>query len=356
MTGCESPLGLGIADRKQRWEEFLRPGSAPGFMFLIRLGMPEAPPCPALWPEFRRERLEWIWQDYEAHRARAEWLHDDLVPSLKMLTGTEIFAEAFGCAVHRPTDNMPFALPLIHSPAEVSRVRVPELSRSSLAYLFEMADELARRAGPEAAFRMVDVQSPMDIAALVMEKSAFLTALLDAPEVVRELADKTQELLAAFLDEWFRRYGVGFVAHFPDYYMPRGITLSEDEVGVVNADMFVEFFLPHLNALSDRYGGIGMHCCATARHQWAHFKRIRGLRILNLCQPLETTVEAYREFAPHCAQMHANIAAGPVGTWPAQYPPEARVVLEFGAQTREEAVAAAASLNDYRRNNESGRP
>jgi glycosyltransferase involved in cell wall biosynthesis len=33
---------------------------------------------------------------------------------------------------------MPFALPLIHSPEEVSKVRVPELSRSTLAYHFEI--------------------------------------------------------------------------------------------------------------------------------------------------------------------------------------------------------------------------
>lgn len=336
--------GFDIAARKQRWERFLEPGAPAGFMFMVRLGMPEAPPRPPLWPQYQSGRMEWIWQDYVAHRERATWLHDDLVPAFNMLTGTEIFAEALGCSVHRPDDNMPFALPLIHSPEEVSKVRVPELSRSTLAYHFEMADELARRAGPEAVFRMVDIQSPMDIAALVMEKSAFLMAMLEAPDAVHELAEKARTLLMAFLDEWFRRYGRGFVAHYPDYYMPHGMTLSEDEVGVVDSGMFEDFFLPHLNALSERYGGIGMHCCANARHQWAQFKRIRGLRMLNICQPRETLLAAYREFTPVCAQMHANLATGPVSTWPSQYPAGARVVIEFGVQTREEAEAAVAAL------------
>ena len=59
---------------------------------------------------------------------------DGWVPYIDMCTGAEIFAEAFGCAVHRPSDNMPFALPRIHIAAEVAAIQVPELSHSSLAY------------------------------------------------------------------------------------------------------------------------------------------------------------------------------------------------------------------------------
>ena len=68
----------------------------------------------------------------------------------------------------------------------------------------------------------------------------------------------------AFLDEWFGRYGRDHIAHYPDYFMEGGWTVSEDEVGVVNEEMFEKLFLPELNELSRRYGGIGMHCCVTA--------------------------------------------------------------------------------------------
>ena len=36
------------------------------------------------------------------------WLNDDRIPYLDMTTGTEIFAETFGCKFHRPIDDMPF--------------------------------------------------------------------------------------------------------------------------------------------------------------------------------------------------------------------------------------------------------
>lgn len=331
--------------RQRRWAEFLRPDAPPGFMFFVRLEMPGAPPRPALWPELRRERIEWIWQDYEAHRARAAWLDDDLVPALNMLTGTEIFAEALGCEVHRPADNMPFALPLIQSVSEIGQVRVPELSASSLAYLFDMADELFRRAGPDAVFRMVDIQSPMDIAALVLEKSAFYEALIETPAAVLELADKARQLLTAFLDEWFCRYGVGFVAHFPDYYMPVGVTLSEDEIGAVSADLFVEYFRPELEALAARYGGLGLHCCANARHQWPHLRALKGLRVLNICRPREVAIPAYDYFAAVTAQIHGPVTDGPVESWPGPFPANARVILDFNvARDRHEAEQIAAKL------------
>lgn len=341
-------LAAELTGRQARWEIFTSPGGRPGFFFLVRCPDPDAPPRPPQWPSHRKERLEWIWADYQRQVERAAWLQDDFVPRLSMITGTEIFAEAFGCPVHRPADNMPFALPAIHSPADVARLKVPDLATSSLAYLFEMADELARRGGPDAPFQLVDIQSPMDIAALVMEKEVFFTAMFDSPEAVKELAGKVRQLLAAFLDEWFRRYGARYIAHYPDYAMKGGMTLSEDEVGIVSPDMFEEFFLPELAFLSQRYGGLGMHCCANSRHQWHHFLRIPGLRVLNLVQPAPVLKEAYPFFAPHVVQMHGNIAEGPAETWPAQYPPGARIVLESWVKTRDEALDAARRFGSAR--------
>jgi hypothetical protein len=334
-----------IRKRQQRWERFVKPGAAPGFMFMVRCNDPEMPPKVAPWPSLQKERVEWIWKTYQRQRDGAAWLEDDFIPHLNMLTGTEIFAEAFGCQVHRPQTNMPFALPLIRTAPEVAGLQVPELSTSTLAYLFDMADELHRR-DPDAVFRLIDVQSPMDIAALIWEKELFFLALVEEPEAVKELVAKVRQLMMAFLDEWFRRYGTRYVAHFPDYFMTSGVTLSEDEVGTVSPDMVEEFFLPELAALSNRYGGLGMHCCANSRHQWANFKKIPGLRVLNIIQPLELTQEAFRFFADGPVQMHwAPVASGPIETWPGQYPAQARVIIEVPVNTKAEAVAAANTLN-----------
>jgi hypothetical protein len=341
----DASLATSLAARKQRWADFY--AGRPNARFMVLVSPVEANPPPRPWPNpgERTARIEWAWRAYQRDVRRAAVVDDDFIPFLDPFTGTEIFAEAFGCKVHRPADNMPFALPLITTAAEADRIRVPDLGSSSLAGLFEIADELRRRAGPEAVMRLVDTQSPMDIVALIWNKTELYSAMLETPEAVKQLAAKVHTLFTAFLDEWFLRYGREFIAHFPYYYLPQGVTLSEDEVGAVSPAMFREFFLPELQALSDRYGGLGMHCCANSRHQWDNFKRIRQLRMLNLCQPPEVIREAYRAFAGPTGQHHGFWdAAVPPWEWPARLPPGARMVIEVGAKDGAEATATLAKI------------
>ncbi len=334
-----------IDSRKQHWLDFYDLTSARRLVFVIRYdqGLP-ARPLPN--PDRREERLEWIWRNYEHHLKRMEWLADDSLPCLDMLTGTEIFAEAFGCKIHRPDDNNPFALPCVNTPEEAQRLPMPSLDARPLAFVFEMADELARRAGPGAIFRLVDMQSPLDVAALIWEKTSFYTALLEYPEVVIGVAEKIKTLQFAFLDEWFRRYGREFIAHYPDYYLPHGATLSVDEIGAVSGKIFARYFLPDLNLFSQRYGGLGMHCCANARHQWARFKEIDHLRLLNINQRAETLREAYPYFADFVPQWHISQSSEPPDprNWLKEIPAKAHVVLEMQAESREQAMKISADL------------
>jgi hypothetical protein len=326
-----------IEDRKRRWRDFLSMENGTQYIFQINY-QPDNAPRPQPWHNKKSERIEWAWEKYQRHMERMEWLEDDSIPYLDVYTGTEIFAEAFGCEVYLPDDNMPFALPMIQSAREVDKVKVPDLSARSLAILFEIADELRRRAGEGAIVRLVDIQSPMDIAALIWDKNDLYMALIDTPEAVLELAGKVKQLMTAFLDEWFARYGREFIAHYPIYYMPQGITLSEDEVGAVNSRMFTKYYLPELTELSERYGGIGMHCCADARHQWENFKRVHGLCLLNLVQPVSELRQAYQYFADYVPQMHSWFGEGPAWTWIQQYPENARVVMESSAANKDEAL------------------
>lgn len=330
-----------IEARKTRWSRQLRGEGAPEHLFQIWYE-PETPARPHLWPEMKRERIEWALQLYEMRRARAEWLADDMVPGLMVTTGTEIFAEAFGCPVMRPEDDMPYARPIITEASQVASLPEPDISAPSLVVLFEIADELHARAG-DAPLGMVDVQSPMDVAALIWDKNDFYVAMVETPDAVKELAHKVYRLQTAFFDAWFARYGRDFIAHCPYYYIPRGLTLSEDEVGIVNGEMFVEFYLPELAALSDRYGALGMHCCANSRHQWENFKRIPNLQLLNITQPPEVARLAYPVFADHCIQYHGG-CDGPAWDWPAKLPANSRMVIDTYPTTEDEAKEAAEKL------------
>lgn len=334
-----------IMTRKQRWTDFLENRYCPRHLFIINCDQDQQI-RPRLWPDCSSERVDWAWTRYVRTREQMLWLEDDALPYLDMLTGTEIFAEAFGCPVYRPLDSNPFALPLVHNAREASRIKPVDLLSSTLTRLFESADHLRDRAGDGALFRLVDIQSPMDIVALIWDKNDLYIALLEEPEAVRELASLVYRLLTDFLDTWFSRYGSDFIAHYPDYYMPQGISVSEDEVGVISPAMFDQFFLPELDALSNRYGGIGLHCCADAVHQWDRFLTIPGLRLINLCQPSSVTISSWSYFADAAVQWPGWGGDGRPWEWPERYPPGSRMVLSVTASSRNEAIELSKRLNE----------
>lgn len=309
-----------IDARCSRWRSLFSPESGPPYVFLIRY-QPDAFERPWPMPDQVPQRIDWAWHKYCRMVEQCTWIEDDTLPYLEPYTGTEIFAEAFGAEVYRPDNDMPFARPVIGNAGDAAKIKAPSLDCPSFHRMFEIADELRRRAGPDALMRLVDIQSPMDIAAILWDKNDFYVSLVEAPDAVLEFAEKIAGVQTSFLDEWFSRYGTRTIAHYPDYYMEGGITLSEDEVGAVSADLFEEMFLPELNRLSDRYGGIGIHCCAHARHQWDSFRKIRGLRLLNFVQPEAVVKEAYAFFGTDVVHWHSWNGNGDPWTWKDQLPP-----------------------------------
>ncbi len=342
-----------IAGRKERWEKFMS-GDGPDFMFMVRMPEKTAPSFFKLWPGNEKQFIESAWNEYLAQCERAKWLDDDFVPHLSCVGGTEIFAEAFGCEVHRPADTMPFALPKAFNSSGADSLNAPEMSTSSLARFFDIADELKRRGEDSVPLRLVDVQSPIDISALIWEKSDFLLSVIENPESVLRLSMEVRKLIVSFLEEWFNRYGREYIAHYPDYLMQGGLTLSEDECGCVSPEIFEELFLGHLTFLSRKFGGIGIHCCADSRHQWENFKKIPGLKLVNLvCPPArdgkEFIGDALKIFSGLCVQFHHGYPfSGKCEEWPSQIPPNTKFVFDINANSRDEAEKIAMEMNKLR--------
>lgn len=196
----------GVAARRQRWRDFLDLDSAPQHLFLINVQNQDNPvgqinPYSLLWPENKHKLVGVLAESYAQSVERISWLHDDFVPYAAMTSGTEIFAEAFGCKVSRPENNMPCAIPCVSSAREAAMVAVPKLEDTPLMIHFEVADKVKGMIGDEVPLKMVDIQSPMSIVAQIWEKSALFPAMITEPEAVHELALKARELVVSL----FRR-------------------------------------------------------------------------------------------------------------------------------------------------------
>lgn len=331
-----------IKSRKQRWIDFYENDKQSGAVILVNQNYGSRP---LPFHENKSKRIEYSINRYKIQEEALEYLDDDNIPFLSPYTGTEIFANAFGSKVKYPENDMPFALPFVHNSVEAAKVKYPDLKNSPpIAEIFDIADKL-RASAPGALMQLPDIQSPLDIAALIWNKEDFFIAMYEDPEAVKELIDMVEKFLAEFLDLWFNRYGTDFIAHHPDYYMPYGITFSEDEVGAVSSDMFREFSLGSLNRLSEKYGGAGMHCCANSIHQWESFKLIKNLKLINIAQSDEICQKAYTYFEDTCVQMHGARISDEL-YFDKQKNKNMRVIIQDYAETKQDAIEKCKTLRE----------
>lgn len=232
------------------------------------------------------EWLPWAVENYASQVRTLEMVGDDSVPYVSLNTNTGIFASAFGCPIHvyaNDLDTNASARPIVRTAAEADRLPEPDLQGKTMTRIFEFAQAIRRELGPEVPIAVPDIQSPFDIAAIIWNKEEFFYALLDDPEAVRRLVQKCHRLLVDFLTTFQREVPGCSLCHCPIAWAPPelGMWLSEDEAGALSAEMFTEFCLPNLIDLSEQFGGLFMHSCATADHQYENFACIPNLRGLN---------------------------------------------------------------------------
>ena len=229
--------------------------------------------------------VPWVVKNYVSRVSFLEAVGHDDVPCAALITHTGVFASAFGCAVHEFAGSNPAALPSVASAQEADKLAEPDvLSVPMLARFFELATLVRAELGPDVPLSMPDLQSAFDIAAIIWNKEDLFMALIEDPDSVHRLVAKTHRLLKSFLSLFQREFQNYNPLHCPQgaWAPPHlGCSVSEDEVGSMSAAMFEEFSLPTLIDLSETFGGLFMHCCAKADHQYESFKKIPNLRGIN---------------------------------------------------------------------------
>jgi hypothetical protein len=115
--------------------------------------------------------VDTIVSNYEKAKNLQEKVGDDSVPIARIWTGTHIYAAAFGCQVHCPKDDNPFAKPLVNSPQQADKITEPKISDSPTIYrIFELARKVQDKVGKDVNISVPDMQSGFDTAALIWNK------------------------------------------------------------------------------------------------------------------------------------------------------------------------------------------
>ncbi len=235
---------------------------------------------------------DWVPWARDVYQRRVEFLgkvEHDGVPLVPMVTGTHIYAAAFGCGVEEVKDSNPMARYLVHNAEEADKLQIPDLwSSPTLVRPFELARAVLDELGPETPISVPDMQSGFDIACQIWEKADLFCAMMDEAGAasVKRLTAKCSTLLTSVIKAWRQEFPSSSPNHCPGDWCPPelGPWVSNDECGSLNTAMFEEFCLPELIEMSRDFNGIGMHCCADAEHQFESFKRIPKFYAFNRVQ------------------------------------------------------------------------
>jgi hypothetical protein len=95
-----------------------------------------------------RKWVPWVVENYMRQVKALEQHQDDSVPLASLMTGTQIFGNAFGCKVHIPSNDNPCALPMVSCAAEADKLEVPDIWKTECLYrIFELGNAVRQELG-----------------------------------------------------------------------------------------------------------------------------------------------------------------------------------------------------------------
>ena len=206
---------------------------------------------------------------------------DDTIQALHPIgssTGwlTEVFGGETVWFHHRP----PYPHPVIHEVAQIDRLR-PNFAGSPLYQAaIEHMRYYHRIVGDRIPIGPPDLQSPIDVASMIFDYTQLIYAMIDEPAKVHSLMRMITETMIEACHAFRQEMTDYPMSHF-NWWLPRGIFMSDDLQAVLNAELYREFAVPYAEMLAREFGGVALHSCGRILHNIDNVASIKGLIVFN---------------------------------------------------------------------------
>lgn len=123
----------------------------------------------------------------------------------------------------------------------------------------------------------IDIQGPLNTAALLWQQEDFLVAMLTEPEIVHELLEQVTEHIIQTIKAMIQKIRLISGPMWPFIYLPPdiGVGITEDYMPLISPELYKEFGIPYLERISQVFGGIFIHCCGRYAHHIDNLKKSR---------------------------------------------------------------------------------
>jgi 5-methyltetrahydrofolate--homocysteine methyltransferase len=220
---------------------------------------------------------------YEKH---LRLVQDDYIPYFMPWYGTGVLASAFGAKVLVPEDasDDPAVLePLIHSPKEAARLKLPDPGRDGWMPRVLESINYAKANG-DLPVGLTDMQGPLDTLGQICGQSQLYQWMYREPAMIHQLMELVTEAFIQWVMvqkehigeplEW--SYGLqGTVS--PGC----GVWESDDDLVLIAPGLYAEFVVPYVSRIFNTFSGGSIHFCGSGIQHIENFKNVQNLKVIN---------------------------------------------------------------------------
>jgi hypothetical protein len=210
--------------------------------------------------------------------------------------------------LYRSIDDVP---PLV--PREFDRVPIMRYSLDTIEYFLDQTQG-------RVPLSWSDLQAPLNVAAELIDTSAFFTGMVDRADRVRDVLSAVTEVVIRFtrqqsnlIGNRLARPGHGFASSRAG----KGIGLSTDNLVMISPKMYEKFCVADNIAIGNAFEGVAIHSCGDYARWLPALKKINNLLMVDAAfsaqtDPNPNTPEAFRDaFVNTGVTLHARMVGEP---------------------------------------------
>ncbi|HOL21470.1 MAG TPA: uroporphyrinogen decarboxylase family protein [bacterium] len=217
-------------------------------------------------------------------------LPGDNIPVFWPDMGTVCLASLFGGELIREGNGHNIWIkPAFTSTEELRYIEAPDLLNALVKEEFDRCRRWRDLTDGFGYIAPPDMQGPVNLAILVMDANEFFVGMYTEPELIHKLLRLCTEVISGVLDMYRREFGDAFVpVTWPYIWFPdgMGVSLTQDSLPFLSPELYRKFELPYVKDISERNGGVFVHCCGKFEHNLEVMKEIPGLKGIDASYPL----------------------------------------------------------------------
>ncbi len=216
----------------------------------------------------------------------------DIPNFLEPWYGIGTIASCFGAEYNWNEGQAPVIHPPFSSISEALEYEPLSVEKTSIGKrTLEIIEHFLDKTKGRVSMSFTDTQSPLNIAASLLDTTTFLLGLYDDPGGVTELIEKTVSLNIEFTVKQQKLIGETLVYPGHGFASCReftGLGMSDDTSSMMSPDQFEKFVSPSIGKTGAPCGGAVYHSCGNWTQRLNQVMRIDGLKTIDAAFTFET--------------------------------------------------------------------